>query len=223
MSLETDGFAVARGVLSPADAADLAAALEVEPSTTLSRRGSAFARRNLLDHPAARGFADGVGRGLVTPHLGHDARPVRAILFDKTPAANWTVPWHQDRSVAVAERREAAGFGPWSVKAGVVHVQPPVGVLRGMLTVRLHLDDCGGDNGPLRVVPGTHGDLLDVNEVERQSTGGVAVTAAVGDAVLMRPLLLHASSPATRPGRRRVLHVEYAAGDLPGGLRWRFG
>lgn len=36
----------------------------------------------------------------------------------------------------------------------------------------------------------------------------------------MRPLLLHASSPAASPGHRRVLHVEYAAAGLPGGLQW---
>lgn len=45
-------------------------------------------------------------------YLGEDARPVRAILFDKTPQANWSLGWHQDRTIAVRERRETCGFGP---------------------------------------------------------------------------------------------------------------
>jgi hypothetical protein len=41
-----------------------------------------------------------------------------------------------------------------------------------------------------------------------------------GGVLLMRPLLLHASQKATRPARRRVIHLEYAACDLPSGLDW---
>jgi hypothetical protein len=36
----------------------------------------------------------------------------------------------------------------------------------------------------------------------------------------MRPLLLHASSPAADPRHRRVIHLEFAAEPLPGGLEW---
>jgi hypothetical protein len=64
--------------------------------------------------------------------------------------------WHQDRAIAVRDRVDVPGFGPWSVKAGLVHVEPPVDILERMLAVRLHLDDCGEDNGPLRVLPGSH-------------------------------------------------------------------
>ena len=81
---------------------------------------------------------------------------VRAIYFDKSPEANWLVPWHQDLTVALRSRREVPGFGPWSVKDGVPHVQPPVERLEQMLTVRLHLDDADEGNGALRVLPGSH-------------------------------------------------------------------
>ena len=37
---------------------------------------------------------------------------------------------------------------------------------------------------------------------------------------MIRPLLLHASSAAESPRRRRVVHLEYAADPLPGGLDW---
>jgi ectoine hydroxylase-related dioxygenase (phytanoyl-CoA dioxygenase family) len=123
----------------------------------------------------------------------------------------------------VKERRDVEGFGPWSVKAGVVHVQPPASVLAGMLTVRLHLDDCGLENGPLRVVPGSH--KLGVSDAAaiadaRNRIAEATCAVGAGSVVLMRPLLLHASSPATVAGHRRVIHLEFAAAELPGGLEW---
>jgi hypothetical protein len=66
--------------------------------------------------------------------LGAQAKPVRAILFDKTPLTNWTLGWHQDRTFGVQRRAEVAGYGPWSIKAGVQHVEPPFDVLAGMVT-----------------------------------------------------------------------------------------
>ncbi len=199
---------------------------ELNPRTddaVLTRRGHAFARRNVLALPAVAAFANGhVLHDAIRPLLGPAARCVRGLLFDKTPDANWTVPWHQDRSIAVREKIDTVGFGPWSTKAGVVHVQPPTNVLRSMLTLRLALDDCGPDNGPLRIIAGTHHDLLDADAVERATDDAeqLSLTCNVGDAVLMRPLVLHASSPATSPSHRRVLHLEYAGVDLPGELRW---
>src|SRR5207248_2544553 len=126
-------------------------------------------------------------------------------------------------SIAVRERKEAEGFGPWSVKAGVLHVQPPAAILEKMLTVRLHLDDCPEQNGPLRVIPGSHllGRLRE-GAISALTTPAAPVvcTVARGGVLLMRPLLLHASSPSQQPGHRRVLHIEYAASPLPGGLQW---
>lgn len=217
------GYAVVPGVLDPATVAALLAAVGDVPDG--GRRAGGV--RNVLAVPAVAGVVGSPAvRALVEPVLGVAAVPVRGIWFDKTPGANWRVPWHQDLTVAVRDRREAAGWGPWSVKAGVVHVQPPAAVLAGVVTVRLHLDDCGPDNGPLRVVPGSHrGGVLDAAGVERcrGGTAEVACTVAAGGAVLMRPLLLHASSPAAVPGHRRVLHVEFAAGPLPDGLAWAAG
>ncbi len=210
------GYAVVPGVL---DAAAVAALIDA-----VSGFGDAANVRNLLAVPAVAAVASSPAvRAMVEPTLGPAARPVRGILFDKTAAANWKVPWHQDLSVAVRARVDAAGYGPWSVKAGVPHVQPPAGVLAAMLTVRLHLDDCGPDNGPLRVLPGSHAaGVLDAAATARwrATTAEVAAVVARGGAVLMRPLLLHASSPAAVPGRRRVVHLEFAAGPLPDGVEW---
>jgi ectoine hydroxylase-related dioxygenase (phytanoyl-CoA dioxygenase family) len=151
------------------------------------------------------------------------AFPIRAIYFDKSPAANWLVPWHQDLTLVLRSHAEVRGFGQWSVKDGVPHVQPPVEVLEQMLTVRLHLDDADESNGALRVLPGSHrlGRLSpgQIQELRARQTD-VLCTIAAGDAMLMRPLLLHASGRSTSQRHRRVLHIEYAAFSLPDGLEW---
>jgi hypothetical protein len=155
--------------------------------------------------------------------LGPGARPVRAILFDKTADNNWAVPWHQDRTIAVRERHEFPGFGPWSVKAGVVHVEPPFDVIENMITIRAHLDDCAEDNAPLLVVPGSHR----LGRVAAGQTSEIALThghaaclAAAGDLWIYATSIVHASERAQNPQRRRVLQVDYASDELPGGLQW---
>ncbi|MCE9589626.1 MAG: phytanoyl-CoA dioxygenase family protein [Planctomycetes bacterium] len=224
--LTRDGYALLPETIDAATIARLAAALETAPCKTSRRRdGTDYAARNLLADVPAITESLTAPRLLdaITSILGLGAFAVRAILFDKVQGANWLVGWHQDRAIAVREKRDTPGFGPWSVKAGVPHVQPPADVMERMLTVRLHLDDTPPDNGPLRVSPGTHrlgsidgGDISDI--VARHGEKTLAVPA--GGAVLMRPLLLHASSPATDPSHRRVIHVELAAFDLPGDLAW---
>ena len=155
--------------------------------------------------------------------LGAAARPVWAILFDKTADNNWSVAWHQDRTIAVRARHELPGFGPWSVKAGVVHVEPPFEVIENMITIRAHLDDCADDNAPLLVVPGSHrlgrvatGETASVAHAH----GHAACLAAAGDLWIYATSIVHASERARKPGRRRVLQVDYASDELPGGLQW---
>lgn len=148
---------------------------------------------------------------------------VRTILFDKTAESNWAVSWHQDLAICVREKHEVAGFGRWSVKDGAVHVHPPIAVLERMVTVRFHLDDCGEDNGPLQVIPGSHrGGRLSPEEIVRWREQSASVTCIVqrGGAVIMKPLLLHSSAVARNPKHRRVLHVEFAADSLPHPLEW---
>lgn len=215
IDLETDGFAILAGVISAAKVDALAAAL--------AELGAGYGMRNLLRAcPAVAALAEEL-KSLVAPVLGKEAFAARGILFDKLPGANWEVGWHQDLSIAVAERIDAPGFSGWSVKRGVQHVQPPVAVLERMLTVRVHLDESGADNGPLRVLRGSHahGRLTD-EQIERWEKTGEEVACLVlrGGALLMRPLLLHASAPAKKPSHRRVIHLEYAADRLLHGLRW---
>ncbi|MBL9148792.1 MAG: phytanoyl-CoA dioxygenase family protein [Phycisphaerae bacterium] len=182
--------------------------------------------RNLLDaSPAARELASHPGvRAIPERLLGRECFVTRAILFDKTADANWKVPWHQDTTIAVAERLDVPGFGPWSVKDGITHVQPPADTLARMVTVRVHLDDCGRENGPVRVLPRSHrSGVLSREEIERLRavTKDEIAVVARGGLLVFVPLLLHASSPAERPEHRRVAHFEFAADELPGGLRWQ--
>lgn len=159
----------------------------------------------------------------VSPHLIGAPRPVRAIYFDKSPGTNWLVTWHQDLTISVTEQREAPGYGPWSTKDGLIHVQPPAEVLQGMITLRLHLDAADETNGALRVLPGSHAHgKLGAAEIEqlRASIPEVTCCADKGDALLMRPLILHASGRSTSQRHRRILHIEYAGIDLPHGLNW---
>lgn len=226
--VDRDGYAVVPGVLADGERAALIAALGgvgADPAA-LRRGGELYGLRDLLRRvPDVRLVADRPGvRALVEPVLGPGAFPVRGLLFDKTPGANWSVPWHRDLTIAVRERRDVPGYGPWTEKAGVPHVQPPLGVLERMLTVRLHLDDCGPENGPLAAVPGSHrsaggGEVAD-REL-RARTPAVSLPVARGGAVVMRPLILHASGSARAAGHRRVVHIEFAADPLPGGLSWR--
>lgn len=189
------------------------------------RRGELFGMRNLLvSIPEVRDFAcSSTLREVVEPILGDGAAAVRGLYFDKTPAANWRLGWHQDKAIAVKDRFNLPGYGPWSIKAGVHHVFPPLEVLAQMVTVRVHLDSCDEMSGALQVIPGTHRRAM-VNESDYLSSaaeaGVTTCTVERGDAVIMRPLLAHASAKARNPSQRRVVHLEYAARPLPTPMLW---
>ena len=194
-------------------------------SGSLRRDETVYGMRDLLRAvPKVRELAgSGALLDQVEAILGPGAFAVRGLWFDKSPGANWGVPWHQDLTIPVRERVDAPGFGPWTVKGGVAHVRPPVEVLEAMVTVRVHLDDCGPGRGPLRVVPGSDRS----GRLDPEATQAVLAQASVvdclvdrGGAILMRPLLLHSSEAAREPERRRVIHLEYAVGPLPEGLFW---
>ncbi len=224
--IENDGFAVVEKVLAPPLITELIDSVSNwgDPLSALQIKGGVFALRNLLDLPEVSELARSVEiRELVDSVLGRRSLPVRGILFDKTSGANWKVPWHQDVTIAVRERVETTGFGPWTTKAGVLHVQPPPEILSQMVSVRLHLDPCSPSNGALRVIPGSHR----IGRIpEREITGVLAgkkewaCSVQSGGVLIMRPLLLHASSASIQPEHRRVIHLDFSAAKLPNGLRW---
>jgi Phytanoyl-CoA dioxygenase (PhyH) len=224
--VQNDGFAVIQDLV---DANTIDSLLQNLPDTITSegvsqRAGRAGIRNLLQSLPSTRTLANGaLFRSIVEPILGNSARVVRGIYFDKHKDANWKVAWHQDLTIAVRERVDLDGYGPWSIKAGIHHVQPPVPILENMLSLRLHLDDTDESNGALRVLPGTHKyGRLAAQEIQnwRERQRAVMCPVRRGGVMLMRPLLLHSSAVAKNPEHRRVLHFEYSSIDLMDGLSW---
>ena len=147
---------------------------------------------------------------------------VKAMYFDKPSMVNWRVAWHQDLMINVNRRDIYPGFGPWTNKPEGVSVQPPLEVLENICTIRIHLDPCDEKNGALNAVPGSHRmGVLQAADLPALTPNAVACPVPAGGAMLMRPLLLHASYKNTSERPRRVLHIEFASVELPGGLLWR--
>jgi hypothetical protein len=228
---DRSGFVIIKGVLNPARVIDLLEATRAYASAghdgALNRQGELYGGRDLLWRvPEVFALAHSAEvLSCAQAILGPAAFPVRGLFFDKTLTTNWNLPWHQDLTIAVKSRVDATGFGPWTRKAGIPHAHAPAHLLARIVTIRLHLDDSGPADGPLRVLPGSHlAGKLSIHELAAWSAraGELAIDCVVpaGGAVIMRPLLLHASASRTDPGHRRVIHLEYAAENLPGGLEW---
>ena len=212
-TVEWDGFAIIPRCLDNSLIKRLSGSLD----------DTQYGQRNLLREPVIQELARSQEvRRVITPVLGPNSFAVKGILFNKTEKSNWKVPWHQDLTITVKERIEAEGFGPWTIKGGVVNVQPSENVLRGILAIRIHLDANDHHNGPLRVIPGSHklGRLTAEQIAKWDKSESVKCLVPRGGALLMRPLLLHASSASLLPKSRRVIHLEYSSADLPNGLRW---
>jgi ectoine hydroxylase-related dioxygenase (phytanoyl-CoA dioxygenase family) len=221
--IRRDGFAVVPAVF---DLQTIESLIEtLAPAAAIATTGRGGTRSLLSRFAGVRELSQAaLIQEIVQAVIGPRVVAIRAILFDKTPAANWKVPWHQDLTIAVESRVELAGFGPWTIKEGAHHVQPPVDILENMLAVRVHLDDCSEDNGPVRVIAGSHRNgRMNSEQIQavQESNSHISCTIDRGGLLVMRPLLLHASSAAASPGHRRVIHIEYAAaGVLPEPLRW---
>ncbi|WP_285518463.1 phytanoyl-CoA dioxygenase family protein, partial [Thermolongibacillus altinsuensis] len=78
-------------------------------------------------------------------------------------------------------------------------------------------------NGCLRVIPSSHkSGILAQNEIDLISKTEKPFSCAVnaGDALIMRPHLLHSSSKSVIPNHRRVVHIEFSSYQLPCNLSW---
>jgi ectoine hydroxylase-related dioxygenase (phytanoyl-CoA dioxygenase family) len=208
--IEKDGFVVIGNVFSNTEIDQMSediAACNARRSKAGIRHAFGFMPiANIARHPRVMELARSV--------LGMEVFPFRAILFDKSPRSNWLVVWHQDKALPLRERSELHGWGPWSVKEGINYAHAPTQVLSQVLGLRIHLDESTSQNGPLRVLPGSH--ALGVLHDEKVSELATKMRSAeclvpVGGILAMRPLLIHASSKSRSDAERRVLHIEYAA------------
>lgn len=223
-SIDTHGYAMLRGVFSVPDLADLRekadVLLESTASGVLCNRGVPYAVRNLLTlwPEIAKTVWDSSLRHHLVAVLGNDCALVRAILFDKPIDHAWSLPWHKDLTIALKSRPRSPSFSRLSRKSGVIHCEAPTEVLTSMLTIRIHLDDVTEENGPPRVVAGTHTEGRTV----RATIPVVPIFADAGDVLMMRPLLTHRSERGLAQRRRRVLHIECAAHPDLGGVEWEW-
>jgi ectoine hydroxylase-related dioxygenase (phytanoyl-CoA dioxygenase family) len=215
---EKQGFDIVESVLSDDECAGVEKELQ---NIGLAGAGT----RNLLAEDWCARLAADIRRHPRIARLVPGAHvAVQCTLFEKSRTRNWLVSLHQDLSIPVAARVNHPTLTGWSEKQDATYVQPPLGVLEDLVAVRVHIDPCGPDDGPLKVVPGSH--VLGLVSAEaglaiRNDRTEVACPAPRGAALVMRPLLLHASSKATGHSRRRVLHFLYGPRELPHGLRWQ--
>ena len=207
--IQKQGFAIIPHILEPKEISGL---LDELGRVDLPRSRAGI--RHAMKLPAVAALVQNLRLiAIARDTLGAGAFPFRATLFDKSPTANWLVVWHQDTALPLRERRETPGWGPWSVKDGVIYAHAPETALSQVLAVRVHLDDSTDENGPLRILPQTHtlGVLTDQSLHDLASRiDPVDCLVPRGGVLAMRPLIVHASSKSQSEAPRRVLHIEYA-------------
>lgn len=152
-----------------------------------------------------------------------EAVPVRIVAFNKSESANWGVPWHQDRVIAVTEKVKVAGYKNWTKKSGTWHCEPPQSILDEMLFVRVHLDDNNLTNGAMEIAVGSHLNGLVPSARAEDVANTFPIEACVakrGDILILKMLTLHSSKPAQVQSARRVLRVDFSPSQLPLPLSW---
>jgi ectoine hydroxylase-related dioxygenase (phytanoyl-CoA dioxygenase family) len=209
-SFVTNGFAVVESVP--------VASVSIPKNLTSASSGS----RRLLAEPWCASLAQSLrartGTSCLIPN-SHVA--VQCTFFEKSAVKNWLVPIHQDLSIPVLERVAHPGLRGWSSKEGVLFVQARTALLRQLIAVRWHVDDCAANDGPLFVVPGSHKcGLMSPESAVAARTTEVPCLVAQGSALVMRPLLLHRSPKSSGGSRRRVLQFLFGPKQLPYGLTW---
>lgn len=209
-SIEENGFAIIPAVMTCEEITGITDCL----TRTSLRRTRAGIRHALQHHEIAALARTPRLVTIAAAVLGAGAFPFRATVFEKSQKANWLVVWHQDTALPLYERKQTPGWGPWSVKEGVTYAHAPAGALSTVLALRVHLDDSTAENGPLRVLPGTHQlGVLDDQTISALTARISQVEGEVtkGGVLAMRPLLVHSSSKSRSEAARRVVHIEYAA------------
>lgn len=156
--------------------------------------------------------------------LGVDPWPVRLVAFNKTLESNWSVPWHQDRVIAVKQMLDAPGYSNWLEKGDFWHCEPPVSLLKRMVFVRVHLDPSDADNGALELAIGSHRHgVISAKEAQRTAARSAIeiCEAQAGDVLIVHALTLHRSRSTRAEKARRALRADYAVrSDLDAPLEW---
>lgn len=221
----SNGFAIINDVFSQKEVDAIVDTIEQVDSTrpTFRRSADLFAIRQFVKEvPQVMPliFIETL-TNIIHDLFGKDYFIVKSIYFDKPGDSNWFVSYHQDLTISVDKKIELEGFGPWTVKQNQFAVQPPLPVLESNFTIRIHLDDTDERNGALRVIPGSHlKGIIRSETIDWSKETEITCKVKRGGFMLMRPLLLHASSRSTNNKRRRVIHIEFSNKRLPEPLQW---
>lgn len=220
-----NGFAVLPGVIGSSKLVELTNILDrVSANNPLFRKQiDVFAIRCFLDQvPGAKELVlDQPIKEIITALSGGNYFVVKSIYFDKPGSSNWFVSYHQDLTISVNRKADIPGFGPWTTKQDLFAVQPPLEILENIYTIRIHLDDTDENNGALRVIPGSHKrGVYRPETIDWDNETETVCRVPAGGIMIMKPLLLHASSRTINEARRRVIHIEFADRALPAPLEW---
>jgi ectoine hydroxylase-related dioxygenase (phytanoyl-CoA dioxygenase family) len=223
--IEEVGFSVIEEVFTDQDIEGILAAINKTDSTkeTFRKSDDLFAIRQFLKEipDSIELIFNNKLKHLIKALFGEDYFLVKSIYFDKPETSNWFVSYHQDLTISVDQKIEIAGFGPYTNKHNQFAVQPPLEILEGNFTVRIHLDDTNAQNGALKVIANSHSkgiyrpESIDWN-IEKE----ISCNVARGGVMIMKPLLLHSSSRTTNNQKRRVIHLEFSNRILPKELQW---
>ena len=230
--IDQNGYAIIRDVFSEQEIAETTRRLtevlcesELESESIRSQRGSVFAARNVLElfPDAKKIWRVPVLVELLRGLIGSDFGLVRALFFDKPPDRTWALPWHKDLTIAVKDNSiPTSHFSKPTRKANVPHVEGSEAILGKMLTLRIHLDPMTRDNGPLRVISGSHLSGKRNTEIDVE-TDVTTILLNAGDVFAMRPMISHSSIASSDQNElhRRILHLEFSGTpELPDGYQW---
>ncbi|MFD0794469.1 phytanoyl-CoA dioxygenase family protein [Mucilaginibacter litoreus] len=219
------GFCVINNIYSACDIDDILDAIKTagnKPST-FRKSDDLFAIRQFLKMvPDVRSIILNDNLKKIIREIFSDTYfVVKSIYFDKPSKSNWFVPWHQDLTISVNQKKEVKGYGPWTIKQNQFAVKPPTHILKDNFTIRIHLDDADAENGALKVLPASH--LKGVYRTDGISwINEKAHTCCVnaGGIMIMRPLMMHASDRTVNNKPRKVIHIEFSRSVLPDGIDW---
>lgn len=224
-TLEKDGFVIINGIYTKAEIDEMISTISHADvsGATFSKSANVFAIRQFLKElpqtlPIV--FNERLNE-LIKSILGENFFVVKSIYFDKPEHSNWFVSYHQDLTISVNKKTTLEGYQYWTNKGLQFNVQPPLEILNGIYTIRIHLDDTTEKNGALKVITGSHNKgIYRAETIDWEKEQEAICNVDKGGVMLMRPLLMHASNRTTNANRRRVIHIECCNKMLPSGLKW---
>jgi ectoine hydroxylase-related dioxygenase (phytanoyl-CoA dioxygenase family) len=224
-NLSASGFTIVPDVYSKQDISELLNLIKSADTSksTFRKTADLFAVRQFIKEiPQVRAllFNENL-KAILKTLFGEHYFLVKSIYFDKPAQSNWFVAYHQDLTISVDQKIELTNFGPWTVKQNQFGVQPPLEVLKSIITIRIHLDNTDENNGALKVIPGSHlKSIYRPETIDWNSETEVSCSVPEGGIMIMKPLLLHSSNRTTNNQKRRVIHLEFSNLELPNELKW---